>query len=357
MNILRPFLLSLLVFPLALVGQTITVTPESKTVGIGDTISVDINFSGYAGDLFTAQGTLEWDPDVLTFDSSLPGALSNFGLSGMTNADFGLTDVLFGRLYAGWSSPTGQGITPLPTWFTIKFIVVGNSGSSTFVELTDGPNQGGTPIEFTFPQPLFPGGPVLPQIFPVISVQGIISVGSGFPVTWGGLDAHKTSDGMLVSWETATELNNDFFAVERMVTDGVFEEVGTVTGVGTSDVTQSYTFLDIVAPEGRMFYRIKQVDLDGGFDYSQTIEAFNLVERFRMYPNPARDVLHVVIPASFQQGGFLILRDLRGMEVQKHQFEAYSELTLHVQDQAKGTYFVELVGQHGEKAIRNLILN
>ncbi len=352
-HLILGIILGIFCTPAILQGQSITVTPESKTVGIGDTISVDINLSGFSGELGTAQGTLEWDPDVLFFDSTLPNALSNFGLFGMQNSDFGLTDVLQGRIYIGWTSAGFIGYVPAPVWFTMKFIVVGNVGSSSTIELTDGPQPGGTPVEFS--EFNFPAG--FPYFYgiSVVTNQGIISIGAGFPVTWSSLDASKTDGGMKVSWETASELNNDFFAVERMMPGGTFVEMGQVEGVGTSDVPQAYSFLDADAPEGKLFYRIRQVDLDGAVDYSNTIEAFNIDGGFRLFPNPVKDYVTIALPESYYPGGRVILRDLRGAAVKEVSFTNTTEVVFPVADQPEGCYLIELAGNHGNRARRSIV--
>ncbi len=77
--------------------------------------------------------------------------------------------------------------------------------------------------------------------------------------------------GTMLSWSTASEENNALFVVEKS-SDGVeFINIGSVEGAGNSAELREYTYLDIMATGERNYYRLKQVDADGGFSYSDVI--------------------------------------------------------------------------------------
>ncbi len=92
-----------------------------------------------------------------------------------------------------------------------------------------------------------------------------------------------------LSWQTASEVDNDYFIVEKSRDGYVFEELGNVNSLGDAQQIQSYDLLDNQPYRGVSYYRLKQVDLDGSFSYSQivsiTIEA--LAYAIVVYPNPA----------------------------------------------------------------------
>jgi hypothetical protein len=95
------------------------------------------------------------------------------------------------------------------------------------------------------------------------------------PVTFMSFTAEKASQNVVLNWSTATEKNNDYFAVERSA-DGVhFEQIGTVKGNGTSNAINYYTFNDYSFHNGSIYYRLKQVDFDGKYEYSN-IRAVNI---------------------------------------------------------------------------------
>ncbi len=77
--------------------------------------------------------------------------------------------------------------------------------------------------------------------------------------------------GTMLSWSTASEENNALFVVEKS-SDGVeFINIGSVEGAGNSAELREYTYLDIMATGERNYYRLKQVDDDGSFSYSEVV--------------------------------------------------------------------------------------
>lgn len=98
-----------------------------------------------------------------------------------------------------------------------------------------------------------------------------------------------------LTWSTASEINNDYFLIERS-NDGIkFETLGTVKGNGNSNEIIAYAFLDIRNPGG--FYRLKQVDYNGEFEYSSIIKVSTLQpEKVCIYPNPFVNEINLVIP-------------------------------------------------------------
>lgn len=98
-----------------------------------------------------------------------------------------------------------------------------------------------------------------------------------------------------VSWATALEINNRGFDVERSVDAVHFEKVGWVDGHNNSTVTQTYSFDDRPSGDGTFYYRLRQVDNDDAYTYSQVVQA-KLMEggeeeetAFRLYPNPTQN--------------------------------------------------------------------
>ncbi len=94
---------------------------------------------------------------------------------------------------------------------------------------------------------------------------------------------------VVLTWQTLSETNNAAFDVQRLV-DGAYRTIGTVEGAGTTTIRQAYAYRVEGLPPGRHQFRLRQVDFDGGFDYSPEVSvllavdgAFYLSE---VYPNP-----------------------------------------------------------------------
>jgi hypothetical protein len=90
------------------------------------------------------------------------------------------------------------------------------------------------------------------------------------------------------SWQTASELNNDYFTLERAGKDLVFQEVGRVPGAGISKIPHSYSMIDQYPYEGISYYRLKQTDYDGTSTYSDTKYMFieETQKQLAVFPNP-----------------------------------------------------------------------
>ena len=89
-------------------------------------------------------------------------------------------------------------------------------------------------------------------------------------------------------WSTASETNNSHFSVERSTDGRSFESIGLVAGNGDSDREISYSFSDINPVAGRSFYRLRQVDFNGEFEYTEILTVWldQVAPYFKVYPNP-----------------------------------------------------------------------
>ena len=103
----------------------------------------------------------------------------------------------------------------------------------------------------------------------------------------------KTEAGQIkLNWATANEINSDYFDVERSMDAKVYQKIGTIQAFGTTSTVQNYQFIDVSAKNGIQYYRLKQVDKDGSFEYSRTIAvAKEKNTTSKLYPNPAKDIV------------------------------------------------------------------
>ena len=99
---------------------------------------------------------------------------------------------------------------------------------------------------------------------------------------------------VILKWETATEVNNYGFQVEQASSSTTpsqdWIEIGFVEGAGNSNSPKEYSFADENPPSGKIQYRLKQIDIDGSFTYSEVVEVENNIptkfELYQNYPNP-----------------------------------------------------------------------
>lgn len=111
------------------------------------------------------------------------------------------------------------------------------------------------------------------------------------PVELAGFSPSVLPNGNVeLNWKTVSESNNFGFDIERKSASGDFERIGFVKGIGTTNRPQSYSFMDKNTGVGSFNYRLKQIDQDGQFVYSQSVEVeLNGPSDFALeqnYPNP-----------------------------------------------------------------------
>ncbi len=114
--------------------------------------------------------------------------------------------------------------------------------------------------------------------------------GGGLPIELLSFTAEAEEAIVKLEWVTATEINNDFFTVERSQDGLAFEELHVFEGAGNSSQTLSYHTYDRHPLEGVSYYRLKQTDYDGAFTYSDIVSVSIVIEKpqlvFTVFPNP-----------------------------------------------------------------------
>ena len=125
------------------------------------------------------------------------------------------------------------------------------------------------------------------EIHPILTMTPVT-----LPVELTSFTYKIFNNSIKLEWSTATELNNNYFEIERRNSDEGWAKVGEMKGAGTSSSPNQYIFLDKQIPSnGKYYYRLKQVDFDGQLKYSNEIEAdINFVPSVysleNNFPNP-----------------------------------------------------------------------
>ena len=109
------------------------------------------------------------------------------------------------------------------------------------------------------------------------------------PVEWGSFTGEMTEQGVELNWSTLLEKNNDYFILEHSADGLNFSTVVQVPAIGNSDLPTYYQTIDPSPFAGQTFYRVTQVDIDGGESKTEIIAvATERVEAvFSSYPNPS----------------------------------------------------------------------
>jgi hypothetical protein len=111
-----------------------------------------------------------------------------------------------------------------------------------------------------------------------------------FPVELAGFTAKIVNNKINLNWQTASEVNNYGFEIEKSANSDTWQNIGFIEGHGNSNSPKEYSFVDSKVSSGNYLYRLKQIDNDGTFEYSQEIEVnFSSPQKFELtqnYPNP-----------------------------------------------------------------------
>ena len=150
------------------------------------------------------------------------------------------------------------------------------------------------------------------------------------------------SNNVDIAWQTQQESNSSHFEIERSYDNVSFEKIGTVTAAGNSSLLKSYSFTDNSNSSNKVsLYRIKMIDIDGSFAYSQTKSVTGIIVTtdFLIYPNPGYANSKITIG---QLNGPAVIKffDLSGRVIKTISSE--NSGSAQINDLQKGTYFVQI---------------
>ena len=157
----------------------------------------------------------------------------------------------------------------------------------------------------------------------------LITGSAALPVELVSFSAQHAGASTELRWTTASEVNNYGFEVERRIQDtgvrrqeenGTWASVGFVAGAGTTNAPKDYTFLDKNLKTGKYLYRLKQIDRNGKFTYSQEVEVMagqgpNVFELSQNYPNPFNPSTVISYQLAVSSDVTLKVYDVLGREV------------------------------------------
>jgi hypothetical protein len=179
------------------------------------------------------------------------------------------------------------------------------------------------------------------------AVTAVTVLNATLPVTFVYFKGQASGSGNQLSWATATELNNDYFSVERS-TDGVrFEAIARITGAPNSNSIVQYNYTDTKTLSGNTYYRLKQVDKDGRFIFSKlvVISSAPTLNMAQLYPNPVQAALSIHISNNIMGAGKIKVFDAGGTVVRQQALIKTNTTvyeTVNMQLLTTGLYTVEI---------------
>jgi hypothetical protein len=167
------------------------------------------------------------------------------------------------------------------------------------------------------------------------------------PVELSGFNAEKKSDGIQLQWNTASERNTDRFIVERSMDGRNYRAIGMVTAAGNSSDNKAYSFKDVQPSNGKNYYRLQQVDIDGRSQSSRVVTANwatgNQVSVVMTYPAPKQ--VRATITGKVNNG-IIIIYDANGSQVSRYPVNAVM-LNIDMSAYSSGIYPYQLLTDRG----------
>jgi hypothetical protein len=175
------------------------------------------------------------------------------------------------------------------------------------------------------------------------------------PVELLSFHANAEESQVNLDWATATEINNDYFTVERSLDLENWEEVVKMPGAGTTQLSNSYFSIDPDPYTGVSYYRLKQTDYDGEFSHSNHVAVEFKENNYSVYPNPAAD--QVSVTGTTDNIAFFRITDSTGKLITEIDWQnSNREINLRPFDLSAGVYFVEIESLNGETQFEKLVV-
>ncbi|PMD90391.1 secretion protein [Siphonobacter sp. BAB-5405] len=233
-------------------------------------------------------------------------------------------DQLALAVQAGISTGVYVGI-PIPLG---SYYLTNTNGVAAFSRVT----SGAQPSAAAFNGYLSPG---LPTTAASLELE---LIDQPLPVSLGRFTAKAVENGIQLDWTTYAEKNNFGFEVLRSEDGKTFEKIGFVAGNGTSVRELNYRLVDPSLLAGTRYYRLKQIDLDGAYQYSviRSVQQATLTS-VKVYPNPVKDFLTIDFNGN-KVTGQLVIIDAVGRTVLQSSLDQTDQKIINVSNLAPGMY-------------------
>ena len=240
------------------------------------------------------------------------------------------------------------------------------SADPTLAPMPDSPVQGsGLNLRAEFnisPGPQdFVGNPT-PAMKAPSNIGAIEKAVAPLPVVLTEFTAVRAGSDALLSWRTASEQNNAYFAIEGSTNGVTFKRLSLVEGHGTSILTHTYQYSDVTllaSASSMVYYRLQQVDTNGKVTYSPirvlataaalSTKAIATLPTLQLYPNPAQ--LHELVAVEGSEGTPVQVLNMRGQLVASTTVTASGRATLPVVGLAPGIYVVQCGSQRAKLTV------
>jgi len=300
--------------------------------GIGATVNNDFALAQY-----TSTGVLD---------------VANFGSGGKVVTDFGANETGFSlgmqsdtRIILFGMKGSGPGITDndfaIARYLSNGLLDPSFGGSSNGTNTVDfGSDDRGYSVALGSNYIMTSG---ISSLGVDLALARLVNTDVALPVTLSTFTATRQSNSVVLNWQTVNEQDAETFVVERS-SDGIrFNSIGSVQASHNSQTTHNYSLLDGQPLSSVNFYRLRIVNTNGSFNYSEIVVVrFNSKSVLQAFPNPVRGILHLQVNSTAGNSE-LVISDVSGRIVNRMQIRSTGNSMSASIDMSKyqnGIYFI-----------------
>jgi len=308
-------------------GQSIAIQNDGKIVLAGYSETPDGSSSSFAAARYKTNGDLDSTFGNNGFQSTYLGPHFNFGLSVAINND--------GKIAVGGTN-NNYAIVLYKDDGTPDNTFGSNGIVTTNIGIAGSRIQG---LAFAEDKLYAAGYGQFPGTLGVVA-RYLFAQGGPVPVSLIDFKAVLQNKSIMLQWEIATEKNLNSFVIERSADGNRFLPINRVVALGAGTFARNYSIIDKQPLEGINFYRLKMVDVDGKFTYSNIVAVkINSDKKLQIFPNPAKEILFVEANGNNKNATFEII-DAVGRKLKKIQIllNGKTSFSVDISNLPKGIY-------------------
>ncbi len=166
------------------------------------------------------------------------------------------------------------------------------------------------------------------------------------PIVLLSFEGRAQNNKVELKWITAAEINNDYFTIERS-TDGYwFEEITHIQGAGTTSQSKTYSYNDTDPVAGVAYYRLKQTDFNGAYEYAEIITVktslSSQADDYRVFPNPSQGNFNIM--SNRDKATEIRIFDMQGRQMFTGNLEANGISRFELPQLQQGIYTIVFYG-------------
>lgn len=165
---------------------------------------------------------------------------------------------------------------------------------------------------------------------------------TALPIELLSFEANCNSNNIVLNWSTISEINNDYYVIEKSLNGIDFFSISTIQGSGNSNQLLKYSIVDDELSEKQTYYRLKQVDFDGAYNYSNIISSNCVSSDFNIYPNPASNTINISLTGTDKSKPTAKIYNPFGKLVHQEELNSLTN-SINIQYLANGVYLVQLI--------------